>query len=200
MSDPLNINLTISKNAQQHFAKLLSEQEGENVGIRVFVVNGGTPQAECGVSYCPENAVEEQDLKMPFEEFNAYVDSDSAPYLEDAEVDFVEENMGAQLTLRAPNAKARKLPDDAPLMDRVRYVIETEVNPQLASHGGHVIVTEITEEGKVVLQFGGGCQGCGMVDTTLKDGVEKTLLENFEGEITGAMDATEHAAGTNPFY
>jgi len=191
--------ITVSANAQKHFKKLLAEQEEKNVGIRVFVVNGGTPQAECGVSYCPTSAVEDKDIAIELDGFNAYVDSDSVPYLEDAEIDFVEENLGAQLTLRAPNAKSRKLEEGAPLLDRVRYIIESEVNPQLASHGGHVMVTEITEEGVVILQFGGGCQGCGMVDATLKDGVEKTLLEKFEGEITGVMDVTEHAAGTNPY-
>lgn len=196
----MNQLLTISDKAQAHFVKLLGEQKESEVGIRVFVINGGTPQAECGVSFCPQSAVEEKDLSQDFEHFKAYVDPDSAPYLEDAEIDFVEENLGAQLTLRAPNAKVRKVADDAPLLDRVRYVVEAEINPQLASHGGHVQITEITDDNVAILQFGGGCQGCGMADVTLKEGVEKTLLEKFSGELSAVMDQTEHAAGENPYY
>ncbi len=192
--------LSISDVAQQHFKGLLSQQDEKEVGIRVFVINGGTPQAECGVSFCPQSAVEEKDLLQKFAEFNAYIDPESAPYLEDAEIDYVTEKMGAQLTLRAPNAKARKVADDAPLLDRVNYVVEAEINPQLASHGGNVKITEITEDDIAILQFGGGCQGCGMADVTLKEGVEKTLMEKFKDELKGVMDVTEHSAGTNPFY
>jgi len=196
----MNQLLTISEKAQVHFINLLDEQKEPEVGIRVFVINGGTPQAECGVSFCPPSAVEKKDLSQDFDKFVAYIDPDSAPYLEDAEIDFVEENLGAQLTLRAPNAKVRKVDDDAPLLDRVRYVVEAEINPQLASHGGHVQITEITKDNVAILQFGGGCQGCGMADVTLKEGVEKTLMEKFAGELSAVMDQTEHAAGENPYY
>jgi len=192
--------LSISDVAQKHFIGLLQQQDEKEVGIRVFVINGGTPQAECGVSFCPISAVEDKDLIQEFAEFKAFVDPDSAPYLEDAEIDYVEEKMGSQLTLRAPNAKARKVAEDAPLIDRVNYIVEAEINPQLASHGGNVRITEITNDDIAILQFGGGCQGCGMADVTLKEGVEKTLMEKFKDELKGVMDITEHAAGTNPYY
>ncbi|TQV74982.1 Fe-S biogenesis protein NfuA [Aliikangiella marina] len=190
--------ITITESAQTHFQKLLASQE-EGTGIRVFVVNPGTPHAECGVSYCPQDAVEKDDIKFEFEAFNAYVDEESSPYLEEAEIDFQTDDMGGQLTLRAPNAKARKVADDAPAVDRIRYLIESEINPQLASHGGQVSLAELTEEGIAVLQFGGGCQGCGMADVTLKDGIEKTLLEKIP-EVTGVKDITEHQLGENPYY
>jgi Fe/S biogenesis protein NfuA len=102
--------------------------------------------------------------------------------------------------LKAPNAKMRKVPDDAPLADRVEYVLQSEVNPSLAAHGGKVTLTEITDDGIAILQFGGGCNGCSMVDVTLKEGIEKQLLERFPGELTGAKDATEHARGEHSFY
>ena len=190
--------IVITEQAQAHFGKLLSSQE-EGTGIRVFVVNPGTPHAECGVSYCPQDAVENDDMKLEFEQFNAYVDEESIPYLEEAEIDFQTDDMGGQLTLRAPNAKARKVPDDAPAVDRIRYIIESEINPQLANHGGQVALAELTEDGIAVLQFGGGCQGCGMADVTLKDGIEKTLLEKVP-EVKGVKDVTEHSEGENPYY
>ena len=86
-----------------------------------------------------------------------------------------------QLTLKAPNAKMRKVADDAPLMERVEYMLQSQINPQLAGHGGRVSLMEITEDGYAILQFGGGCNGCSMVDVTLKEGIEKQLLKRIPG-------------------
>ena len=191
--------ITISEEAQAHFAKLLDKQES-GTNIRVFVVNPGTSSAECGVSYCPPDAVEDTDTRLPFNGFDAVVDEESVPYLEEAEIDYVTDQMGSQLTLKAPNAKAKKVSDDAPLAERINYMIESEINPQLANHGGQVMLVEITDEGYAILQFGGGCNGCSMVDVTLKDGIEKQMLEQFAGELKGVRDATEHEAGEHSYY
>ena len=188
----------ITEAAQEHFAKLLANQEA-GTQIRVFVINPGTPTAECGVSYCPPDAVEANDTKLDFEKLSAYVDDVSAPYLEDAEIDFVTDQLGSQLTLKAPNAKMRKVDDDAPLIERVEYVLQSQINPQLAGHGGKVTLMEITEEGIAILQFGGGCNGCSMVDYTLKEGIEKELLQKFP-ELKGVRDLTEHERGEHSYY
>lgn len=191
--------IKISDAAQAHFRKLLESQE-DGTNIRIFVVNPGTPHAKCGVSYCPANAVEDRDTEMKYNGFSAFVDEVSLPFLEEAEIDYVTEELGTQLTLKAPNAKMRKVADDAPLIERVDYVIQTQINPQLASHGGRITLVEITEDGYAILQFGGGCNGCSMVDVTLKDGVEKQLLEMFAGELNGARDVTEHQRGEHSYY
>lgn len=120
--------IQISEPAQAHFRKLLSKQD-PGTNIRVFVVNPGTPSAECGVSYCPADAAEETDTRLSFEGFDAVVDQDGAPFLEEAEIDFVTDQMGSQLTLKAPNAKVRKVDDDAPLIERLNYMIDAEINP-----------------------------------------------------------------------
>lgn len=195
----MSIIITITESAQAHFSKLL-EQQPENTNIRVFVVNPGTPNAECGVSYCPPEAVEASDTEIPFEPFSAFVDELSLPFLEEAEIDYVTDKMGSQLTLKAPNAKMRKVSDDASLMERLEYAIQTQVNPQLAGHGGHVSLVEITEDGVALVQFGGGCNGCSMVDVTLKEGIEKELVQQFQGELTAVRDATEHARGEHSYY
>ena len=191
--------ITITDAAQAHFAKLLANQE-PNTQIRVFVINPGTPNAECGVSYCPPDAVEPNDTEIKFEKLSAYVDDISAPFLEDAEIDFVTDQLGSQLTLKAPNAKMRKVADDAPLIERVEYVLQSQINPQLASHGGRVSLMEITEDGYAILQFGGGCNGCSMIDLTLKDGIEKELLNLFPEELKGVKDLTEHQRGDHSYY
>ncbi|HEA3273766.1 TPA: Fe-S biogenesis protein NfuA [Pasteurella multocida] len=191
--------IMISDAAQAHFRRLLDQQE-EGTHIRIFVVNPGTPNAECGVSYCPPNAVEATDTEMQYASFSAFVDEISLPFLDEAEIDYVTEELGAQLTLKAPNAKMRKVADDAPLLERVEYVIQTQINPQLAGHGGRITLIEITEDGYAILQFGGGCNGCSMVDVTLKDGIEKQLLSLFSGELQGAKDVTEHQRGEHSYY
>jgi len=191
--------ISISESAQAHFVKLL-EKQASGTNIRVFVVNPGTASAECGVSYCPPDAVEATDLTVSFNGFDAVVDADSKPFLVDAEIDFVTDQMGSQLTLKAPNAKVRKVSDNAPLKERVQYVIDAEINPQLANHGGRVSVVELTDAGVAVLQFGGGCNGCSQVDLTLKEGIEKELLNRFHGELNGVRDVTDHQRGEHSYY
>jgi Fe/S biogenesis protein NfuA len=189
--------ITITEPAQAHFKRLL-EKQSAGTQVRVFVINPGTPSAECGVSYCPPESVEEQDLVQNFEGFDVYIDEISAPYLEEALIDFVTDDLGSQLTLKAPNSKMRKVADDAPLIERVQYVLQTKVNPQLASHGGYVSLVEITDDNVVMLQFGGGCNGCSMIDVTLKEGIEKELLTEFP-ELTGVKDFTEHQHGEHSY-
>ena len=191
--------IEITPVAQAHFAKLLAPQK-EGTNIRVFVINPGTPKAECGVSYCPPEAVESSDTRLSFESFDALIDEVSLPFLDDAFVDLVEEDTGTQLTLKAPNAKMRKVKSDAPLLERVEYVIQIQINPQLASHGGFIKLIEITEDNVAVIEFGGGCNGCSQVDLTLKEGIEKELLEEFSGELNAVRDVTEHAQGDHSFY
>ena len=191
--------IKISDSAQAHFRKLLDQQE-DGTHIRIFVVNPGTPNAECGVSYCPPNTVEAADSELKYAGFSAFVDEISYPFLEGAELDFVTDEMGSQLTLKAPNAKMNKVADDAPLIERVDYAIQTQINPQLANHGGRITLIELTDDGYAVLQFGGGCNGCSMVDVTLKDGIEKQLLEQFPNELHGVRDVTEHQHGEHSYY
>lgn len=190
--------ITISESAQQHFKKLLANQ-ADGTHIRVFVMNPGTPTAECGVSYCPADTVEDDDIEEKQTDFSVYIDSPSASFLEDTVIDFVTDEIGSQLTLKAPNAKMKKAADDAPLIERINYAIQANVNPQLAGHGGHVSLVELTDDNYVILQFGGGCNGCSMVDYTLKEGIEKQLLAEFP-ELAGVRDITEHQAGEHSYY
>ena len=80
----------------------------------------------------------------------------------------------------------------------VAEVIAEKVNPVVATHGGHVDLIGV-DDGNAIIAFGGGCQGCGMVDVTLKQGVEVMITEGVPG-VSGVVDVTDHAAGTNPFY
>lgn len=188
----------ITDAAQEHFYKLLKNQE-PNTQIRVFVINPGTPNAECGVSYCPPDAVESTDIELKYDKISAYVDKRSVPYLKEAEIDSVTDKFGSQLTLKAPNAKMPKISDDAPLIERIEYLLQSQINPQLANHGGYVTLMGITDDMLAILQFSGGCNGCSMVDYTLKEGIEKELLKKFS-ELRGVRDLTEHQHSKHSYY
>ena len=107
--------------------------------------------------------------------------------------------MGGQLTIRAPNSRQPKLGPDSSLQDRINYILYNEINPGLASHGGNVSLEKLTEDNVAVLRFGGGCQGCSAVDLTLKDGVEKTLMQQLP-ELTAVRDVTDHSDRANAYY
>ncbi|MEC7413711.1 MAG: Fe-S biogenesis protein NfuA [Pseudomonadota bacterium] len=191
--------IDISSSAQTYLQSLLAKQEDAGVTIRIFVAQPGTPQAETCIAYCRPGEEQEGDIAVEYEGFRAWFEGRSEPYLEDAQVDYQEDQMGGQLTIKAPNARVPKVGPDAPIEDRINYVLYNEINPGLAAHGGVVSLVEVTPEKQAVLQFGGGCQGCSAVDITLKSSVEGTLLEQVP-ELTGVLDHTDHSFTENAYY
>ena len=192
------MNITFTQAAQKYLAQLLEKQGVEGTGVRLFVSNPGTPYAETCLAYCKPGEEKEDDLKLELDYFNCHVEGMSELFLDEAVVDFAEDKLGGQLTIKAPNAKLPKVNDDSPLDVKINYYLQTEINPGLASHGGVVSLVEL-DDGIAVLQFGGGCQGCAAVDLTLKDGVEKTLMERIP-ELQGVRDVTDHSNTENAFY
>ena len=192
--------LTLSQNAQLHFRKLIEQQGSiDDAGVRIQAVDAGTPKADCQLEFCAVDELSGDEWALQCDGFMFYVDAASIPYFDGAEIDYQTNATGGQLTVRAPKLKGVIPGEDASLAERVRYVIESEINPQIASHGGRVSLEEITSDHAVVLRFGGGCQGCGMADVTLKQGIEKTLLARLP-EISAVRDATDHASGHSPYY
>ena len=192
------LQLTISESAQDYLAELLSKQEGDVLGIRMFVNQPGTPKAETCIAYCREDDAKGDDAMVEYPKFRAYFERRSLPFLVDALVDYAKDRMGGQLTIKAPNAKLPRVGDDSPLEDRINYILFNEVNPSLAAHGGEVSLVEITDDDFAILKFGGGCQGCAAVDVTLKQGVEKTLLESIP-QLKGVRDLTDHTDRSNAY-
>ncbi len=84
------------------------------------------------------------------------------------------------------------------LMTKVQELIDSTINPAVAGHGGFVQLVEVKDK-KVYLQMGGGCQGCGAADVTLKAGIERLIKEELP-EIEEVLDATDHESGSNPYY
>jgi Fe/S biogenesis protein NfuA len=192
--------VNITESAQGYLKELLDKQDApDGIGIRMFVSNPGTPQAETCIAYCRTGEEIDGDEIVEYDAFKAYFEGRSLAFLEDAKVDYATDKMGGQLTIRAPNSKMPQVNDDSPLEDRVNYVLYNEINPGLASHGGVVELTEITDDSFLVLKFGGGCQGCSAVDMTLKQGVEKTLMEKLP-DVKGVRYVTDHTDTSNAYY
>ena len=182
--------IDITDSAQEYLAELLEKQNVEGIAVRIFITQPGTPYAETCLAYCRPGEEEPTDVTLELEKINVFLDKNSLAFLEEAVVDFNADRMGGQLTIKAPNAKMPKVNADSPLEDRINYVLYSEINPGLAAHGGEIKLVELTEQQYAVLAFGGGCQGCAAVDLTLKDGVEKTLMERIP-ELAGIRDVTE---------
>jgi len=191
--------VNITESAQEYLKELLLKQDCEGISVRIFVLDAGTPRAETCISFCRPGEEKEDDEVKQYEDFKAYMDHDSIPFLEEAVVDFSKDSMGGQLTIKAPNSRLPKISDDSSIEDRINYVLYNEINPGLAAHGGNVTLEELFEEDVAVLKFGGGCQGCGMVDVTLKEGVEKTLLSQIP-QLKEVRDITDHTNKENAYY
>lgn len=125
--------------------------------------------------------------------FDVYLDPLSSQSLAGATVDFVDGVLQSGFRVFFPSPSWSD-----PLAQRVQDVIDTVINPGVAAHSGNVTL-EGVEDNVAIITFGGGCQGCGAADVTLKSGVERILKQHIP-QLVAVRDGTDHAAGTHPFY
>ena len=92
----------------------------------------------------------------------------------------------------------RNRPEEEKLREAVDRILQTQVNPAVASHGGAISLLDV-HGNTIFLQMSGGCQGCASASVTLRQGVEQTLREQIPG-VGDVVDVSDHAAGTNPYY
>ncbi len=190
--------IEITETAQNHFRVLLQNQGGDAVGIRISAVNPGMPSADARLEFAEAGDLLGDEWQIECQGFVLYVDAASMAFLNGAHIDINATATGSQLTIRAPNIKG-KAPDGAnSLAEQVLWLIDSEINPQLAAHKGKVSLDSIDTDHVVYLRFGGGCHGCGMVDVTLKQGIEKNLMAKIP-QITAVRDATDHSSGAAPY-
>lgn len=104
------------------------------------------------------------------------------------------------LGLAAPEepAPGGAAPTDEEIYDIVDRLFERDINPAVAQHGGRVELIDV-QDATVVVRMMGGCQGCGMANVTLRQGIEAQLRRIIPG-LRGLRDITDHAAGTNPYF
>jgi Fe/S biogenesis protein NfuA len=190
--------IEISESAQAHFHKLIEREGLPGMGVRLTAMHPGTPRADVRLEFAEPADLLGDEWAVDCEGFTLWVDAASVTYLDGAQIDYTQQATGGQLQIRAPGIKGQVPTESASLVERVRWIVEHEINPQLATHRGNVAVEEVTADGVVVLRFGGGCHGCGMADVTLKQGIEKTLLTKVAG-VTAVRDATDHGTGEAPY-
>ena len=186
--------LTITEKAQEMLGEFAdSADESVELILRVEIVGSGPKGFQYELEFVGREDSKEDDIVLDIDGMSVLVAARSAQYLEGTTLDYKETLMGGGFSFDNPNP----LWVDE-LSKAVAEIIASEVNPVVASHGGHVDLVGV-DDGKAIIAFGGGCQGCGMVDVTLKQGVEVMIKDNVPG-ISEVIDATDHAAGTNPFY
>tara|TARA_B100000902_G_scaffold331079_1_gene328340 strand:+ start:2361 stop:2951 length:591 start_codon:yes stop_codon:yes gene_type:complete len=195
----MNEIIKITKSAEEYLAKLIDDKNETDLSIRIFISDPGTPKAETCLAYCKPDEAMPDDMIINLDLISVNIEKRSIPFLKDCEVNYDNDTFGGQLTIKAPNARLPNISPNSPIEDRINYIIYNEINPMLESHGGDVSLVEFNDKNEVVLQFGGGCQGCGMVDVTLKDGIEKTLIEQIP-EIKSVKDLTDHSIDDNAYY
>ena len=195
----MNEIIEITKSAEEYLFKLIKDKNEVDLSIRIFITDPGTPKAETCLAYCNPDEIITDDIIINLELITVYVEKRSLPFLKDTIVNFDKDIFGGQLTIKAPNARLPNISKDSSIEDRINYVIYNEINPMLESHGGDVSLIEFNDKGIAILQFGGGCQGCGMVDLTLKEGIEKSLVEQIP-EVVGVKDVTDHTIDENAYY
>jgi len=190
----------ISDSAQQYLRQLLEREAVDGLAIRLNAVEPGTPRADARLEFAEPHELNGDEWAVDCHGFTLYVGKNSVPWLDDAQIDYICAPGGAncQLTIKAPKIKGKAPNDSASIVERVHWLVENEINPQLARHGGRVAVEEVSADGIVWLRFGGGCHGCGMADVTLKQGIEKTLLARVPG-LQAVRDATDHDSGQAPY-
>ncbi len=188
--------ITVTEAATKKFRETVEAEGRQGHGLRVVVNNAGTDQPEFALNFVAPGEVREDDQIDEVGEFRVYMDPQSAKHLEDATIDFIDDLTESGFKVDAPNAGIPR--PSGPVAEAVQTVLQEKINPAIAAHGGQVSLVAV-EDATAYLRFGGGWQGCGMVNVTLKQGVEKTLFEDVP-QITKVMDVTDHAAGTNPYY
>ena len=188
--------ITVTELAKQ---KALEAAEGENRkgnGLRVTVENGGTSTVQYALNFVGQGEEQPGDTVVDAGELKVHIGAESARYLEGATIDYVDGLTESGFKVDAPNAGPPQ--PEGPVAQAVQNVLDQKINPAVAMHGGVVQLVGLKDD-VAYLRFGGGCQGCGMIDVTLKQGVEVAIRDEVP-QITQVMDVTDHAAGTNPYY
>ena len=185
--------INISKKAQEHILDKLNSSEEKFEGSSIILDPKTDRKAKYSIQFIELSNTPSENISINFGEFQVLVSKEGISYLEGTEVDLNDEG-----ELEAFNPSMSITEISGSVEEQIRHVLDEEVNPMVASHGGVVSLLEVKDQ-NAYLEFGGGCQGCGMIDVTLKQGVEVMIKAQIP-EIEAIYDVTDHAEGTNPYY
>lgn len=185
--------LTITPLATQKIAELLESEGKPGQALRVAIRGRGRGGFQYALGFVDPGERAADDTVLDQGSFQVFVDATTAPDLNGTTIDFVETPVQSGFRIDNPNPLWRDETASA-----VQKVIDEDINPAVGGHGGWVTLLDV-KEGVVYVRFGGGCQGCSAVDTTLKHGVTARIREAVPA-IREVLDTTDHANGTNPYY
>lgn len=194
MSEP-TVSVSFTERARDKVREYMDMTENGCLGVRVRVDRLGRRRFRYNMTLVLDGETADDDVVSDQGAFDLYLDPTSAELLEGATVDFTSDLSGAGFRFDNPQAQVRW---DDPVAQRVQQVIDDKISPAVASHGGWVELLGV-EGDAAIIQFGGGCQGCGMSSVTLKQGIESAILAEVP-EIKRVLDGTDHAGGANPYY
>ncbi len=186
----------ITDAAQAHIKQCLSESDPPLKGFRIAAKPISPKKARYSVDFVKADDDVSKDTVLRVGEIEVYVDLDSLFFLVETTVDY-DETAAEGLSITNPEREIAPVSEGSE-MAMMQQLLEEQINPMVAGHGGVVELIDIKDH-RVYLEFGGGCKGCGMVNVTLKQGVEVVVKENIPG-IEEILDVTDHANGTNPYY
>ena len=190
--------VTFTDGAKAHVVAFLAE-ESEPLAVRIEVLDSSPLAPQYDLALIEESEKETGDQIYEQGGFEVVVPRSSVDLLKGATVDWVESMQGSGFKVENPNiVPIGEGLADGPLADRVKQVIDMQVNPAIASHGGSVGLVEVRED-VVYLEMMGGCQGCGMAAATLAQGIRRIIMENVP-DVKDIVDVTNHDAGVNPYY
>ncbi len=185
--------IEITETAEKAITDLLQDESKSGMSLRIQIVGRGPGGFQYAVKFVPEEDQSADDEAIQFDGFKVLIDPETAPNFKDSTLDYKEDDFQRGFSIENPNP-VWKDPD----AQAVQELLDTKINPGLASHGGFVALLEYKDD-TAYIAFGGGCQGCGLVDVTLKDGVEVTIKEALP-QVKKVVDTTDHTSGKNPFY
>ncbi|MDE2795158.1 MAG: NifU family protein [Gemmatimonadota bacterium] len=195
------MKLNFSDKARDMVTSFMDLEEDGLQALRIAV--DGSPFApNYELTLVDSDSRGESDLEVDAGSFTVLVDQASADRLNGATVDFVEtiQESGFQIT-PDPDAVKAAMGDAGPageLADRVTHVLDTEINPAIAAHGGVINLVDV-QGTEIFIEMAGGCQGCAMSRMTLRQGVERMVSQSVP-EVTAIHDVTDHASGDNPYF
>ncbi len=196
--------IKISPEAQAMIVQLRDQEPGEGeIGLLLEVTGVRHGQFAYELAFTPvsdatgEHVVERHgDLAVIIPVKDVVSLSGSAVSLNDAGLALDNPNRPAAMSSPAMAIPHGDL--EGPLADQIVQVLAESVNPAIAAHGGRAELVSV-DGSTAYLKLAGGCQGCGMAQVTLKQGIERILLEAIP-EISEVVDVTDHAAGSDPYY
>lgn len=193
--------ISFTDRAKEMVASFLGEEGDQLLRIRV---GGPSTAPTFDLSLVDEAETEENERAVEADGIKLLVREDDVPVLTGASVDFVERVNESGFEVKpaegaVPQVASRRQadPPTGEIADRVRAVLDDQVNPAIAAHGGLISLVDV-EETDIYVEMSGGCQGCALSRMTLRQGVERMLREAVP-ELTAVHDITDHASGENPY-